>query len=235
MAWGQSMSDGFSAFPEETLHFLAGIAFHNSKEWLEDNRDLYEAGYIGPARRFVESLGPRLKTVAPGMRYEARLNGSISRVNRDVRFSRDKSPYKEHLDLYLWHGDRSRWQQPGLYIRITARTLYLGSGMYRFEGELVDRFRRAVVADASGRRLERTIEKVEEAGRYRVGGKTRKTVPRGYDRHHARAALLLHDGLYAGLELPAAEALTKGFPDRVLAHFQATWPIGAWLLAEVVR
>ena len=230
------MSDaGFSAFPEDTLRFLAGIAFQNSKDWFEANRDLYEAGYIGPARQFVESVGPRLKAVSPGMRYEARVNGSISRINRDVRFSRDKSPYKDHLDLYFWHGDRRGWQQPGLYIRITAKTLYLGSGMYRFEGNLVDRFRRAVMAAASGRKLERTVEKVEKTGQYRVGGKTRKTVPRGYDASHARAALLLHDGLYAGLELPAADAVKKGFADRALAHFQATWPIGAWLLSQVVE
>jgi uncharacterized protein (TIGR02453 family) len=87
------MSDGgFSAFPRETLRFLAGIGFENSKKWFEANRALYEAGYVEPARRFIETIGPELKKISPGVRYEPKVNGSIGRINRDVRFSRDKSP-----------------------------------------------------------------------------------------------------------------------------------------------
>src|SRR5262245_45944855 len=210
---------GFSAFPEETLRFLAGIAFQNSKDWFEANRDLYEAGYIGPARQFVESLGPRLKKVSPGVRFEPKVNGSIGRINRDVRFSRDKSPYKDHLDIWFWHGDKKGWDRPGFYLRIAPKTIFLGSGMHMLEGELLERFRKAVVADAPGRGLEKAIDEVKKAGPYEVGGATRKTVPRGYDASHKRAGLLLHDGLYAGLELPAGDAVKPGFADRLLDHF----------------
>jgi uncharacterized protein (TIGR02453 family) len=226
---------GFSAFPEQTLRFLAGIGFENSREWFEANRELYEAGYIEPARRFVESVGPRLKKVSPGVRFEPKVNGSISRINRDVRFSRDKSPYKDHLDIWFWHGDKKGWDRPGFYLRIAPKTIYLGSGMHMLEGELLERFRKAVVDDASGRGLQKAIDRAKKAGPYEVGGATRKTVPRGYDASHARAGLLLHEGLYAGLELPAAEAVTPGFADRVLEHFSATWPIGKWLLEEVTH
>jgi uncharacterized protein (TIGR02453 family) len=233
---GAIMSDGgFSQFPDETLQFLAGIAFENSKDWFEANRGLYEKGYVEPARSFVETMGPRLKKLSPDVRYEPKVNGSIARVNRDVRFSKDKSPYKDHLDIWFWHGDKKGWDRPGFYLRITAKTIYLGSGMHMLEGELLERFREAVVADAPGRKLEQAIAKVKKAGAYEVGRATRKTVPRGYDGAHKRASLLLHEGLYAGLELPAAEATKSGFADRALTHFSATWPVGKWLLDEVAN
>ena len=72
---------GFSAFPEETLHFLAGIAFQNSKDWFEANRSLYEAGYVAPARKFVDNMGPRLRKVSADVRYEAKVNGSYELID----------------------------------------------------------------------------------------------------------------------------------------------------------
>jgi uncharacterized protein (TIGR02453 family) len=229
-----AMSDGgFSAFPKETLQFLAGIDADNSKDWFEENRGLYDAGYFEPARVFVESMGPRLKKISPGVKYEPKVNGSIGRINRDVRFSKDKRPYKNHLDIWFWHGEKKGWDRPGFYLRITPQTIYLGSGMHTLEGELLERFRKAVIADPSGRGLAKAIDQVRKAGPYEIGRAMRKTVPRGYDADHERATLLLHEGLYAGLELPAAEATKPGFADRALAHFAATWPVGDWLLKEV--
>jgi uncharacterized protein (TIGR02453 family) len=226
---------GFSQFPAETLHFLAGIAFDNSKDWFEANRSLYEAGYVEPARRFIDEVGPRLKTISPGVRFEPKVNGSISRINRDVRFSRDKSPYKDHLDIWFWHGEKKGWDRPGFYLRITPKTIYLGSGMHMLEGERLERFRKSVLDDGAGGRLEKAVAKVKKAGPYEVGGATRKTVPRGYDASQKRAGFLLHEGLYAGLELPSADAGKPGFADRAVAHFTATWPIGKWLLEEVAN
>jgi uncharacterized protein (TIGR02453 family) len=230
-----AMSDGFSTFPLETLQFLAGIDAENDKGWFEENRDLYEAGYVEPARRFVESMGPRLKKLSSGVKYEAKVNGSIGRINRDVRFSRDKRPYKNHLDIWFWHGEKKGWDRPGFYLRVTPWSIYIGSGMHMLEGELLERFRKAVVAEKSGHDLSKAIEQVRKAGPYEIGGATRKSVPRGYDARHERAGLLLHEGLYAGLELPAAEATKPSFTDRALSHFAATWPIGDWLLAEVTQ
>lgn len=227
------IENGFSGFPAETPRFLTGIAGNNDKAWFEANRALYEAGYVAPGREFVETLGPGLKTISPAVRYEPRINGSIARINRDVRFSKDKRPYKDHLDLWFWHGEKRGWDRPGFYLRITPETVFLGGGMHGLEGAMLDKFRVAVVSDGPGRSLVMAIDKVKAAGIYEIGGITRKSVPRGFDPNHERAGLLLHEGLYAGLELPAAEAFKDGFADLALKHFSATWPIGQWLLEEV--
>lgn len=225
----------FSKFPAGTAEFLQGIAADNSKTWFDANRDRYEAGYVEPARRFVEMMGERLKTVSPGVRYEPKVNGSIGRINRDIRFSRDKRPYKDHLDIWFWHGDRKGWDCPGFYLRITPATVFLGCGMHTLEGAQLDYYRQAVVAEKSGRALTSAIEKVKAAGPYEIGGATRKSVPRGFDASHERAGLLRHEGLYAGLELPGQEAATEGFADLAFIHFTQTWPIGKWLLDHVAR
>ena len=96
-------------------------------------------------------MGPRLKELSTGVKYEPKINGSIGRINRDVRFSRDKRPYKDHLDIWFWHGEKKGWDRPGFYLRVTPKTIYLGSGMHMLEGEMLERFRKAVVADGPGK------------------------------------------------------------------------------------
>jgi uncharacterized protein (TIGR02453 family) len=223
----------FSAFPATTFDFLRGIAENNGKEWFEANRPLYEEGYVAPARQFVDAIGPELKRISPGVQYEARVNGSISRINRDVRFSRDKRPYKDHLDIWFWHGEKKGWDRPGFYLRITPATVFIGGGMHGLEGKMLDDFRTAVVAEPSGRALVKAVAAVGKAGAYEIGGATRKSVPRGFDASHERARYLPHEGLYAGLELPGDVAGKAGFGDLALQHFAATWPIGRWLLDQV--
>ena len=80
------------AFPAGTLEFLADLGPHNSKFWFDANRQRYEAAYLDPAKAFVDAIGPRLRELVPGIATEARVNGSIFRVNRDTRFSKDKTP-----------------------------------------------------------------------------------------------------------------------------------------------
>ena len=222
------------SFPAETAAFLTDIAKNNEREWFEANRGRYEAGYVDAGKAFVAEMGPRLQAISPGVHAEPKVNGSISRINRDTRFSKDKTPYKDHLDLWFWHGDKRGWDQPGFYLRVTATTLFLGSGMHVLNKELIVKYRDAVVAERSGKALEAAVARVEKAGPYTVGGASRKTVPRSYDADHERASYLLHEGLYAGLELPFSAAAKPGFADVAEGHFKATWPIGKWLLDEVV-
>jgi len=222
---------GFS-FPDATFAFLEGIAAHNDKTWFEANRALYDAGYVAAGKAFVAEMGPRLRSISPQVQFDPRINGSISRVNRDVRFSKDKRPYKEHLGLWFWHGDRKGWEKPGFWFSLTARTVQLGAGMYGFEKAMLDEFRQSVVHPRSGRALLAAVEAVKAAGSYEIGGKTRKLLPKGFTTDPDRVEYLLFEGLYASIELPAAAAREPGFIDRCLGHYANCWPIAKWLLDE---
>ncbi|WP_052731736.1 DUF2461 domain-containing protein [Devosia geojensis] len=223
----------FTGFPAETFAFLSGIAANNDKGWFEDNRSLYEAGYVEPGRAFVSAMGPRLAGLSPTVRFEPKVNGSISRINRDIRFSKDKRPYKDHLDLWFWHGDRRGWDCPGFWFRLTAEAVYLGTGMHGFEKERLESFRHAVVLPRSGKALVSAVEAVKAAGPYEIGEKTRKLPPRGFEADPDRAEFLLYEGLTAGTQMPASAAREAGFLDVCFKHFAATWPVGKWLLEEI--
>ena len=220
-------------FPPATLEFLRGIGVDNSKAWFEANRPLYEAGYVEPGRAFVEALGPRLRELSPEVQFAPKVNGSLSRINRDIRFSKDKTPYKNHLDLWFWHGERRAWDAPGFYVRLTAQEVFLGTGMYGFDKETLETFRNAVVLGRSGKALVEAVAAVKAAGAYEIGQKTRKLMPRGFEAPPERAQYLLHEGLTAGITLPVSAALEPAFETVCLEHFRATWPVAKWLLAEL--
>ena len=116
----------FTGFPNATFSFLEGIAAHNEKPWFDANRDLYEAGYVAPAKAFVAVLGPQLRTISKAVQFEPKLNGSLGRINRDIRFSKDKRPYKDHLDVWFWHGDKKSWSAPGFWFSLGPLQVRLG-------------------------------------------------------------------------------------------------------------
>ncbi|MGH6922683.1 MAG: DUF2461 domain-containing protein [Propylenella sp.] len=227
------MSD-FAGFSKGTAAFLRGLTKNNDKAWFDAHRVDYEAHYVEPAKNFVAVIGPRLQKISPTVAFEPKVNGSLFRINRDVRFSKDKTPYKNHLDLWFWHGDRRGWGSPGFFFRMFSDRLILGSGMHMFEKEQLEAYRRAVVDERAGKALAKTVEKVRSAGPYEVGGATRKSVPRGFDPSHPRAEFLLHEGLFASLDTkPGKITETPEFVDYCLGHFAAMWPISRWLLDEV--
>ena len=224
---------GFAGFPTDTLSFLDGIAAHNDKAWFDAHRDLYEAGYVAPARALVEALGPELRKVSPTVQFAPRVNGSLQRINRDVRFSKDKRPYKEHLNLWFWHGERKGWDTPGFWFSLGREGLHLGVGMHSLGKDQLDSFRQSVIHPRSGKALLAAIAKVKRAGDYEIGGKTRKLMPRGFTTDADRAEYLLYEGLYTSVHLPAAAAAQPDFLDVVVKHYAACWPVGQWLLDEV--
>jgi uncharacterized protein (TIGR02453 family) len=224
---------GFTGFPKETFAFLEGIAAHNEKAWFDAHRDLYEAGYVAPGRALVDALGPLLRAISPAVQYEARVNRSMHRINRDIRFTKDKRPYKDYLDLWFWHGERRTWDAPGFWFSLTAKQAQLGVGLYRLEKEALDSFRQSVIHPRSGRALLAAVDKVRQAGDYEIGGKTRKLMPRGFFTEPDRAEYLLHEGLYTSLSLPPEAAARSDFADVLAGHYAAMWPVGKWLLDEV--
>jgi uncharacterized protein (TIGR02453 family) len=217
----------FAGFAPEALAFLSDLGRNNRREWFHAHRDEYETLLLEPARDFVEAMGDEL---GPEINADPRVGGSIFRIARDTRFSRDKRPYKDHLDLWFWHGPGPSRERPGFWFRLAPTQLLLGAGMHRFERGVLDRYRDAVVDPESGARLAKAVAAVERSGAD-VGGEHYKRVPAGYDKEHERAGLLLHQGLYAGLELGVpAETHTPKFPAFCAERYREMRPVLDWLV-----
>jgi uncharacterized protein (TIGR02453 family) len=221
----------FTGFPRETVRFLAALAKHNDKAWFDAHRGDYEGAFLAPAQAFVKALAPRLEKLDADVHAEPRVNGSIMRINRDVRFAKDKAPYKDHLDLWFWTGERKGWDSSGFFFRITPDRLLLGAGMHRFEPARLARYREAVLEPKRGQELARIAARLRKLG-YEVGTETYKKPPRGVPVDHERTALLRHGGLHAGWEAQHPRELHESaIVELVAKHYAAVAPVHAWLRA----
>ena len=217
----------FTGFPSETFAFLKGLAKNNRKDWFEDHREDYENFHLAPAKAFVEAISPGLKKISKNVNAEARVNGSIFRINRDVRFAKDKRPYKTTLDLWFWEGEKRGWEAPGFYLRLMPDGFMAGAGLHSFSPGQLKRYRAAVLDVKAGAALLKCVQKLDGL---KLGEATRKIVPRGLPADHPRRAFLLLDGLFCTHEAPLPKTVhTAKFVDLCLGIFAQAHPLSLWL------
>lgn len=222
------MSD-FTGFPKRTLTFLRGLRRNNTKAWFDEHRGDYDRYWVEPAKDFVEAAGAALQAVAP-VSAEPRINGSIFRINRDIRFSKDKAPYKDHLDFWFWEGERST-AASGFYLRISPDGVGIGAGAHRFERDRLGAYRAAVIDAKSGPALSRAVTAIEKAGHV-VEGATYKTTPRGFEpRTDRQEQMLRHSALWIGEDHPLSPTLhSPEFVDWAVNRWKTMKPIHRWLV-----
>ena len=202
----------FRGWPVEALEFFEGLEEDNSKAYWQRNKDVYETLVRAPMEGLLAELEPQWG------------KGHIFRPYRDVRFSKDKSPYKTNIAAVIGDG----------YIQLTANGLGVGSGMYQMAPDQLERFRRAVDDDRSGKRLVAILTKAREAGLRAEGHDILKTTPKGYPKDHPRVELLRYKGLITWREWPAAAWLgTRKAKDRIVSFLQDSKPLNAWLRTNV--
>jgi uncharacterized protein (TIGR02453 family) len=229
-----SEAPDFSGFLQEGLRFLTELKEHNTREWFEANKDTYRDHVLAPAQDLVFALGERLKGLSPGIAYDTAANGSgsILRIYRDLRFSRDKRPYNTHVRLVFWEGRRKKMENPSFFVRIGPDGVGVYAGIHVFQKTFLAAYRDAVVDDLLGADLEAAIETVRGAGDYTVGGEHYKRVPRGYDADHPRAGLLRYNGLWAHTTAPIDPAVivTPELVEVCLEHCRNMAPLHRWLV-----
>ena len=218
----------FDGFDRGLLRYLEVLRANNEREWFHAHRDEYETLLLEPARDFVEAAGEELRAYVPDVAAEPRVNGSIFRIARDTRFSKDKRPYKDHLDLWFWVGDRKRG--PGFWFRLTPDELLLGGGMHHFDPAQLEQYRSDVVDDQRGGALRDEAARLRSAG-YEVGGERYKRTPRGFEAPEDRASLLLHEGIFAWVAFSPvpAEVFTAAFPRFCAERYRPLAPLVDWL------
>ncbi|MBI4828744.1 MAG: DUF2461 domain-containing protein [Nitrospinae bacterium] len=199
----------FKGFPPVAFTFLAGLARHNEKPWFEAQREVYEQSIAAPALLFAAELAVALRRVAPGVAAEPRVGGSVFRIHRDTRFSRDKSPYKTHVGIRLRDpasAGSSGCAGPVFYVEFDAKRLRLGVGVKDFEAGALAAFREAVAVGRADD-IEAMMKKAASLG-HEIIGETLAKPPRGYSADRI-SPLLLRKGLFAREEKPLPEQIHK--------------------------
>lgn len=224
----------FDGFSPDLLQFLAGLRENNNKAWFDENRKRYEAVYLEPAKAFVAAIGPELQKASPNIAAEPRVNGAVMRVNRDIRFSKDKTPYKTTLDMHFVEGTTKLKSNPAYLFRLTADTFHIGVGAYGFNKEQLTAWRDALVDPDTGQDFRKALSNAAENGFGEPGGAHYKTVPKGYPKEHPNADFLRFNSFLLTRTEEPPEAL---FSDQATAYcldlYRSLRPVQAWLVANV--
>ena len=222
------MSD-FKGFPKEMIQFFEQLKENNTKEWFDAHKKDYEEYVQQPARNFIVALGEKLQTISPSINAIPKINKSLFKLHRDIRFSKDKRPYKTHLGIWFWEGERKRMDCSGFYFHVEDKMLMLGAGIHIFPNELLKLYRDAVVDEMHALKLRKAVQDVSKNG-YTIHGMHYKKVPRGYDSSHKNVEFLLYNGLTAMIQSEIPEEFYSGaIIEYSYSHFTNMYPLHDWL------
>jgi len=202
----------FKGFPDETFEFFEGLTADNSKTYWQANKHIYDSCVAEPLRELFAELEPEFG--------EAKL----FRPYRDVRFAKDKTPYKTHQGAFVPSGPSTGW-----YVQVGAPGVRVGVGFYEASPARLAAIRTAIAEERRGRQLARIIAKLQRDG-WHLGGDTLKTSPRGYDPGQPRIELLRHRSMTLGRSYGFEPVIhTSKLLDLVRADWRASTPFVRWV------
>ncbi|GGO90537.1 TIGR02453 family protein [Nocardioides phosphati] len=170
----------FEGFPTAALDFYDDLEVDNTKSFWEAHKAVYKEAVEAPMKALTAALEQEFGTA------------KVFRPYRDVRFAKDKTPYKTHQGAFVGVVPATGW-----YLELSARGVRTGAGFYEASGERMAAYREAVAEEKRGTQLASIMKGLEQGG-FEIGGETLKTAPRGYDKEHPRIELLRHKQLFAG-------------------------------------
>ncbi len=203
----------FTGIPIAALDFYEDLEVDNSKAFWTAHKHIYDEQIKAPIEALIGELAPEFGAA------------KLFRPYRDVRFAKDKTPYKVHQGA--WFGESSR------YVHISAAGLFVAAGYWDCAPDQIERMRRAVDDDVAGAELERAVAAVTKAG-FELGGQQLTRVPSGFAKDHPRAELLRYKTLTAHRELGSPAWLsTKRAKTEIAKAWRSMGPLTDWLHTHV--
>jgi uncharacterized protein (TIGR02453 family) len=177
-------------FSPDGLAFLRQLRLHNDKAWFDQNKGRFDQGLREPGLRLVSDLAPTLKKISKYFEVDPRPNGgSMARIYRDTRFSKDKSPYKTALFFHFYHRGGTEDAMPAFYLRFEPGASVVGGGVWHPSTPMLEKIRKAIVKSPKVWGTAKGKSKIGSS--CTMGGESLKKVPRGYDPDHPYAEDLM--------------------------------------------
>ncbi len=220
----------FEGFPPGGFDFFLELQARQDRDWFKANKERYEALWVHPFEALLADLTERVTDVFPEIRKSQR---HVFRIQRDTRFSADKTPYKTHIAGHVQVRPYSGAQYgivPSLYMHFGLEDNMVGIGNWDMSKELLGRFRQAVASERRGGELQRIVDDLQKAGIGLASHNVLKRVPAPYPQDHPRAELLKLKGISAGASDIPEELMPKPeFLDWVSQRAHQMAPIAGWL------
>jgi len=216
-------------FTRRTFAFLADLERNNDRDWFQANKARFETDALAPFLDFIRGMQPRLAKIAPHVRAsDKRVGGAMMRMNRDVRFSKDKRPYSPRLGARFLHAEAKKGGAPGYFLRIEPTGCTLGAGLWRPDPKFLAPIRDHIVAHP------RAWRSAKEAPSFRdVFGELRgdrlERPPRGYDADHPFVGDLRRKEFVVACEWKAAPVTGADFPAAVARAYASANKLMAFL------
>ena len=206
----------FTGFPVAALDFYDDLELDNTKSFWTAHKHVYDESVAAPMMALCDALEPEFG------------KAKVFRPYRDVRFAKDKTPYKTHQGAFVRVGEATGW-----YVEVSPRGVRTGAGFYEASGGRLAAFREAVAHDRTGPELEGVLSTLVGQG-FEVGGDRLKTTPRGYAADHPRIDLLRHRSLVVCHPLGFEPVIhTPGLLDLVRADWRSLRPLVEWVATHV--
>lgn len=173
----------FSGFPLGLLHFLNDLSKNNKRDWFQANKSRYETELLEPALAFIDAMADPLAKISPHFRaVPKKVGGSLMRIYRDVRFSKDKRPYKTNVGIQFRHVTGKDVHAPGFYFHIDPDEVFLGAGIWHPESQALGKIRKAI--DKKSTDWKRAKNGKAFRDRFELAGDSLIRPPKGYDAQH---------------------------------------------------
>ena len=216
-----------ASFGRELFGFLAELKQHNDRDWFNANKARYEADLLEPALAFIEDFAPYLHQISPHLRADPRrTGGSLFRIYRDTRFSKDKTPYKTAAGIWFKHEQAKDVHAPGFYLHLAPGDVFAGGGIWHTDTKTAHAVRTAIAKDPDG-------WAEAKAGIELAEGESLKRVQPGFDGDHVHAGDLRRKDFAAIQRFTQREATTEGFLDRYEAACRSFTPLMRFLCRAV--
>jgi uncharacterized protein (TIGR02453 family) len=215
-------------FTQATFDFLDELAAHNNRAWFEANKPRYEALVREPALDFIEAMEPVLKSIAPNFRAQPRkVGGSLMRVYRDTRFSRDKTPYKTNIGIQFRHALGKDIHAPGLYVHIATDECFFAAGCWHPETDVLGKLRDFIAQHPEKWLAARDDKKF--VSQWELWGDSLTRPPRGYAADHPAIADIKRKDFVAIAPLTSREAMGKDLTRLTGKRFAEAAPLMKFL------
>jgi uncharacterized protein (TIGR02453 family) len=217
-----------ASFGPGLFSFLTDLRANNNREWFTANKHRYEEELLDPALDFINAFAPRLEKISPHFRADARASGgSLFRIYRDTRFSKDKSPYKTNVGIHFRHERAKDAHAPGYYLHIGPGEAFAGGGIWHPGTEGATAIREAIVADPE--RWRRATRIGAFAKRLQLEGDSLKRVPPWADPDHPFADDLKRKDFFGWTSLSERDVVAPGFVDEYARICRAATPLMQFL------
>ena len=222
----------YAGFTPEAVAFLDELSRNNNREWFKANKSRYEERVLDVALQFIQSMHDPLAEIAPNFVAQAtRVGGSLMRVYRDTRFSKNKTPYKTNVGIQFRHERARDVHSPGYYVHIDPERVFVGVGMWRPDSDSLRRIRERIAAKPA--EWQRTINDPKFKRQFSLGGEALTRPPRGFDKEHECIEDIKRKSFIAVKDLPVDDCLGPQFQRKVETAFKAGTPYMQFLCKAV--